>query len=256
MGHSSLTESMKIWIITGLFLAVLIGSYAHARDIEVCFYDAFEPFIVKTEGAVPTEGLSADLVRYLNSIQTKYQFKGTLYPRKRMDQKLIAGAECVVPWVIPSWFVAEIRDKVTWLDPYFPDSLEVLSNIDNPIDYYSPEVLIGKTVGWVAGWQWNGIDPLKESGQLEADTVASPRQNFMKLIRKRIDATLVHGASFVYFSKTILGSRSIYRSPIPHSQFGRQMFVNSQDQELIEDMQQYVQKMPGDPAWQSIVIKW
>jgi hypothetical protein len=34
------------------------------------------------------------------------------------------------------------------------------------------------------------------------------------------------------------------------------MFVNSQDQELIEDMQQYVQKMPGEPAWQSIVIKW
>jgi len=239
-----------------MMCALLFGGSAMARDVEVCFYHAFEPFIIKTEGAVPTEGLSAELVAYLNRIQSKYQFKGTLYPRKRMDQNILAGNECVIPWVIPSWFAPEIRDNVTWLDPYFPDSLEVLSHVDNPIDYYNPEVLTGKTVGWVAGWKWSGIDPLKESGQLKADNVASPRQNFMKLIRKRIDATLVHGASFSYFSKTILRSRNIYRSPIPHSQFSRQMFVSSKDNELIEDMQLYVQQLINDPLWQAIVAKW
>jgi ABC-type amino acid transport substrate-binding protein len=246
---------MKIWTIAAVCLGLLISSAAGARQVEVCFYDAFEPFIVKTEGAVPTEGLSADLVAYLNSVQTEYQFRGTLYPRKRLDQNLLAGSECVVPWVVPSWFVPEIRNSVEWVAPYFTDSLEVISHVDNPVYYSGPEVLIGKKVGWVAGWQWKDIDPLKESGQLATDTVASPRQNFMKLLRKRIDVTLVHGVSFAYFSKTI-GSGSIYRSPIPHSQFSRQIFVSSQDMQLIENLRQIVLKMPNDLVWLAIVSKW
>lgn len=247
---------MRVSIIAVFALGLLISISSHAREVELCFYHSFEPFILKTEDSVPTEGLSADLVSYLNSIQTKYQFKGTLYPRKRMDQNLLKGEECIVPWVIPSWFVPDIRDNVEWLEPYYPDSLEVLSHTDDPINYHDPEVLIGKRVGWVAGWKWKGIDPLKDNGQIEADNVASPRQNFMKLIRKRVDATLVHGASFAYFSKTIRGSRSIYRSPIPHSKFSRQFFVSSKDEALAKDMSQLVQHMLTDPAWQTIVEKW
>ncbi|WP_085904185.1 hypothetical protein [Kiloniella majae] len=111
------------------FFAMLSQKGSHAAEYEIYSYHNVPPFITGKN-----EGLSYDLVRYLNKHgNNKFQFKLNIIPRKRLDTLLEANSDIIVPWVSPEWFGINARSLSFGQNHYYQTAISIFPEKITPL---------------------------------------------------------------------------------------------------------------------------
>ncbi|WP_027859379.1 type 2 periplasmic-binding domain-containing protein [Marinobacterium jannaschii] len=219
-----------------LLLLIAVSSPSVAETIYIYSYHNHPPFVTK-----PGQGLTyklADILRQQSGNQ--FDFKVKILPRPRLNAKIkhwIAGQcekqscaqDWLVPWVNPRWgFIKGPRDNYLWHELYAGSS-SVLSHIDNPVDYQGPDSLQGKTFAGMRGHRYLGIDPLVSEGKIRRLDGNKERDNLMKILMKRVDATILPTSTINYFLRydAVIKAESekLLISDIKHQQFSRYIML-------------------------------
>lgn len=197
-------KKLQLLLITLVFLP-LHAFAGGAETINIYSYHNHPPFVTGKE-----QGWTYQLAKSLNQIAgNKVHFKVQIVPRSRLNHYLkgwIQG-ECpaeqcrqdwIVPWVNPKWgFIKGERNNYSWLE-LFEDSNAILTLKDNPIRYNGPESLKGHTLAGMRGHRYVGIDALVERGEVIRIDGNRERDNILKLLRGRVDATLLPTSTINY----------------------------------------------------------
>ena len=80
--------------------------------------------------------------------------------------------------------------------------------------------------------------------------------NLEKLIRGRIDVTLVPGLAARYLIKEIQIGEKVFISPQPHQIYTRQILVQPQLKNIYRFLSAIVSKLPTNNKWQLIQEKY
>lgn len=194
----------------GLLIILLLGmsqiSVAGTETISVYSYHNHPPFVTG-----PDSGLTFDLVKELNrKAKGKAKFKVKIVPRSRLNHNLkgwINGScpdkgckqNWVVPWVNPKWgFIKGGRDNYLWHE-LFVDSNVIISRRNDDLDYTGPQSLKGRVLAGMRGHRYVGIDDLVQSGDIQRIDGNYERDNIIKLLHSRADATLLPESTINYF---------------------------------------------------------
>lgn len=193
------------------FLAVfcvVLSQFAMAatETVTVYSYHNHPPFVTG-----PDSGYTFDLVRQLNRVADgKVRFKVSIVPRSRLNHYLkgwISGkcpdAGCqqnwMVPWVNPKWgFIKGGRDNYLW-QQLFTDSNVIVSRRGDGFEYAGPESLKGRILAGMRGHRYTGIDDLVKSGDVKRIDGNHERDNIIKLLHDRADATLLPESTINYY---------------------------------------------------------
>jgi polar amino acid transport system substrate-binding protein len=212
-----------------LVSALLYAPLGWAKTVNAITYHTHPPFIY--EG----QGLSYDLVELLNTLAPEtYDFNLKAMSRPALN-KLVAGDSVnLVPWVNPAWFGDELQTKQLWLDmSLMEDGNEVISSVQQSLDYNGPESLDGKVFGGLKGHRYQGIDDrIAELGKTRRVNSNNHLDNFRKLSKGRIDVTLVPRSAALFLIAQEGLSDQIYLSPKPHSRYQRLAFVTGPGNDL------------------------
>lgn len=248
------------WLFTLILL--LWSTYgATEEEVQIYSYHLHPPFI-----NAPQQGLSYDLVDFLNQ-KGAGQFHFTLHqlPRRRLNSVLedwidgscsTKGEGCanlwMVPWVHPAWgFGAKPQDHFQWTE-LLADSSSIISRHDNPVDYQQSDSLVGLRFGGVGGHHYVGIDELVAQGKIHRIDGNHERDNLIKLLSGRIDATLLPTTTLNYYLQhdPLIHAQQaeLYIAPQPHQQFMRYLMVPRQ----ATDLAQFIAALElSVPSWQA-----
>lgn len=179
---------------------------AAPETVTVYSYHNHPPFVTG-----PDSGYTFDLVQQLNrKADGKVRFKVSIVPRSRLNHYLkawISGkcpdAGCkqnwMVPWVNPKWgFVKGGRDNYLWQE-LFTDSNVIVSRSEDAFEYTGPESLKGRVLAGMRGHRYVGIDDLVKTGDINRIDGNYERDNIIKLLRDRADATLLPASTVKYY---------------------------------------------------------
>jgi len=228
-------------------LMLLLGMNSHAETITIYSYHNHPPFVTGK-----STGLTFDLADALQKAPGNYKFEVRLVPRARLNALLknwIEGrcedGSCdknwLVPWVNPKWgFIKGPVDNYIWHE-LFDDSNSIVSHSDNPIDYKSPESLKGHLFAGMRGHRYVGIDDLVSRGEIKRVDGNRERDNLMKLLMKRVDATLLPTSTMQYLlnvDKTIQASAGKFSlASKKHQSYTRYMMVPGSRPDLLKVLQ-------------------
>lgn len=219
-------------IIACLLLLLTSVAASATTTVTVYTYHNHPPFVTGDD-----QGLTYDLVDRFNAIVgDEVQFEVQVIPRSRLNMLLAkwVSGECretrcddnwVVPWVNPKWgFGAEPRINFGWVRQ-LQDANQIVSRSEAPVDYSGPESLTGKVFGGIRGHRYVGIDDLAASGAIKRIDGNNERNNLLKLLMGRIDATLLPKSTVEYYMQqdeviTPQGSE-LYIAGTAHQQYWR-----------------------------------
>ncbi|WP_085907135.1 substrate-binding periplasmic protein [Kiloniella majae] len=234
------------------FFAMLSQKSSHAAEYEIYSYHNVPPFITGKN-----EGLSYDLVRYLNKHgNNKFQFKLNIIPRKRLDTLLEANSDIIVPWVSPEWFGINARSRFLWTEPLLSDGNIYFSRKDNPIDIKEMADLNSLMLGGVLGHRYAAIDKEVDKGNF-ARTNAPLERNLIKmLIGERADIAIMAESSARYLVWEGKLDQEIYFSPYKHSAFLRRLLISGYLPQVHLFLDDMILKMNTDPEWFAIKSRY
>ena len=205
----STPQSRLISIVFLILLCLFAGPASAKEVVPVYTYHEHPPFINRDD-----TGLSHQLIQMLNThIGNNHQFQLQILPRQRLDT-LLAGwtsGRCakannctnkwLVAWVNPAWgFGKDPMRNFSWFR-MFEDANSIISRADQPIDYQSPESLIGLNFGGMRGHHYVGIDNLIQQKKLARIDSNQERDNLIMLLKGRLDVTLLPSSTINYFLK-------------------------------------------------------
>ncbi|MFT5708069.1 MAG: polar amino acid transport system substrate-binding protein, partial [Oceanospirillaceae bacterium] len=198
-------------VLTTIFLCLSNIAFAKAEVITLYSYHNHPPFVT---GA--NSGLTFELARQLNEQAAgRYLFQVSIVPRSRLNYYLkgwIKGEcpshECednwLVPWVNPKWgFIKGLRDNYLWHE-LFSDENVIVSHASNPWVYKSPESLKELVFAGMRGHRYVGIDDLVKTGDIIRIDGNRERDNLLKILEKRVDATVLPSSTMRYLFKNDL----------------------------------------------------
>jgi polar amino acid transport system substrate-binding protein len=234
-----------------LALLMLLPPAASGADITLYAYHLKPPFMVDRDKQV---GLYYDLARFLNERISGHTFKTVYLPRRRLEHDLELGRlQGLVVGVNPAWFKDETRARYLWTPPFLRDEDVVVSLVEHPVDYEGPESLVGKTVGLSMGYYYFGIDELVRAGRIQRDDAVNEESSLDKLVRRRIDATVVTQRTLDYLVRHRPEWKGRFRTARkPHDQFDRMILVPKEYAHLLPDLNAALGPAAHDPAWQKL----
>jgi len=225
-----------------IFTLSLLGLIClNAKDITVYTYHNHAPFIAGKE-----MGLSHILVNYLNKSSDTYNFKLKIVPRSRLNYYLKpwiqkkceqikkCDQDWMLLWVNHKWgFGKDSLSTFSWIK-LFEDSNSIIYSKNKKIDYQNVNSLIGKKIGGIAGHKYVGIDDLVKKGKIIRIDGNNEVSNLQKVIKGRIDATLLPTSSFNYYAKTISQVDMLEKSQIKHQVYMRNIMTTNKNTELTQ----------------------
>lgn len=189
-------------VILGYFSNV---AFATPETITIYSYHNHPPFVTGEN-----KGLTYELADRLNGQATgKFQFQVRIIPRGRLNHYLkdwIAGScpgpscrqDWIVPWVNPKWgFIKGKRDNYLW-HALLSDANVIVSRKKDEWRYLTPESLTGRVLGGMLGHRYVGIDALVQAGEIKRIDGNRERDNLLKVLHKRVDATLLPESTINY----------------------------------------------------------
>lgn len=240
-------------ILLLLFLINFNFLWAQTEKIPIYTYHTHAPFIIAAE-----KGLSYDLAEYLNAYSNGiYFFEVIPMSRARVDKMLKQEETGIIPWVNSAWFNDINKTKYMWTDTVLiEDGNAVISNMKFKLEYDSPESFRGLVFGGIRGHQYVDIDDAVERGIIQRVDLGNHIDNFKKIIKDRIDFTIMPltGAQFIIKSNNM--ENDLYISEELHSSYVRQIIIPDRNQTLKEFMERVSLKMISDPYWQNTLIKY
>lgn len=190
------------------WLIVSSPAYAQPEQIKILSYHNHPPFVTGEQ-----QGLTYQLAEQLNQRAAgQYLFLVKMVPRSRLNHYLkpwIAGdcpaRDCdqdwIVPWVNPKWgFIKGERDNYLWHE-LLKDANVIVSRSDQDWHYLMPESLKGKVLGGMRGHRYVGIDELVSNGEIKRIDGNRERDNLLKVLHRRVDATLLPESTMNYLLK-------------------------------------------------------
>ncbi|MCI2284659.1 hypothetical protein L3081_16275 [Colwellia sp. MSW7] len=128
-------------------------SYAQEKvNVDMYVYHLQPPYALNT--ATKT-GMFFDFADYINSKTERYHFTIVYVPRKRIGSMLKDGKlNGVLLGVNPLWFNDINETKFLWTGSFSEDQDEVVSSVDNSIEYTGADSLSGKVMAGVRGFYY------------------------------------------------------------------------------------------------------
>ena len=217
-------------------------------------YHTHAPFILQEK-----EGLSYDLADYLTKKSSgQYEFVVKSMSRPRVNKMTEEGEAGIVPWVNPVWFKDAMEKKHLWSrGVLMEDANALVSHQDAKIVYDGPESLNGMVFGGVRSHVYAEIDDyIKHTGRIKRVDAENHLDNFRKLVKHRIDATITpkSGAEFIIKAENLQGE--LFLSPKPHSTYKRRVIVIEERTGLLPFIETTIAMMSTDIEWERIMKKY
>ena len=178
---------------------------AKPETVTIYSYHNHPPFVTG-----PDSGLTYELARQLNEQAAgRYLFQVSIVPRNRLNhflkgwiQGVCPSSECkqdwLVPWVNPKWgFIKGSRNNYLW-HKLFSDANVIVSRASDPLVYLSPASLKGLVFAGMRGHHYVGIDDLVKTGEIKRIDGNRERDNLLKILHKRVDATVLPASTMEY----------------------------------------------------------
>lgn len=225
-----------------LFVLLIIFSTLNAKDIEVYTYHNHAPFVTSEN-----EGLSYELIDFLNDNSNgKFNFKLKIIPRSRLNLYLkpwingscIKNKDCktnwMLLWVNHEWgFGKDSLKNFSWIE-LFEDSNSIVSKKDSNFEYLNENSLIGKKLAGISGHKYVGIDDLVKEKKIVRINGNSEKTNLLKVIKNRVDVTLLPTSSFNYYQKIDRNLEVLKVSNIKHQVYMRNIMTTNEVPELLD----------------------
>lgn len=238
-----------------LILVIINASVLLAQTVKIPIYTyhTHAPFIIAAG-----KGLSYDLAEYLNTdSEGIYYFEVIPMSRARVDKMLVQEETGIIPWVNSAWFNDTDKTKYMWTDTVLlEDGNAVVSSKKSQIEYYGPESVRGLTFGGIRGHLYVDIDDEIEKGKIQRVDLGNHIDNFRKIIKGRIDFTIMPltGAQFIIKSNNM--ENDLYISENLHSSYVRQIIIPDRNQTLKDFMERVSLNMTTDLNWQNTLHKY
>lgn len=233
-----------------MLLCFLLSGKAAAREVELWSYHDYPPFVIDADQEFGfSHGFTQLLNRYAGE---RYHFVLRTAPRRRVDHWLGEGREGVVLWVNPSWFDDLAQSRYHWSDALLMDVNEVISLKATPLRYRGPDSVRKLRFGAVLGEMYPSIDDLVAEGALQRDDVADPELNLRKLLRGRIDFTIMPRSELVYMTHDSKHTDRLYVSPVPFQRFTRHLLIQTEDAKLVELFRFFEEHVDVDREWRAL----
>lgn len=239
-----------------LILLILINAsslWAQTIKIPIFTYHTHAPFIIAAE-----EGLSYELAEYLNThSQGLYFFEVIPMSRSRVNKMLEQEETGIIPWVNSAWFNDINKTKYMWTDTVLiEDGNAVISSKKIQWEYNGIKSVLGLTFGGIRGHQYVDIDDEIKKGNLQKVNLGAHIDNFRKIIKGRIDFTIMPLTGAKYIIKSNNMENDLYISEKMHSTYIRQIIIPDKNQTLKDFMERVSLKMATDDNWQNILNKY
>ena len=225
----------KFLLICVLFFSSLFAQ----QNVDVYTYHNHAPFITDKN-----QGLSYDLIDYLNGQSDQFKFNLKVVPRKRLNYYLKpwiskkcgntkkCSTEWMVLWVNHKWgFGKDSLENFNWT-PLFEDSNAIISLNKNKVEYKDASSLIGKTFAGMGGHRYVGIDELVKEGKIERIDGNSEVKNLQKVLAQRVDVTLLPASAFIYYKKQDSSLKDLSASQTPNQVYMRNIMTTVKNPEL------------------------
>ena len=242
-------------IVSALLLSSVKAQTAESEaPIVVYGYHLKPPFIINENQQL---GLYYEFSRYMNRKVKKNWLRTEYIPRRRLEQELAQPQfRGMVIGVNPIWFSDKDNQKYLWSSPILRDRDEILSLIAKPVEYTQPRDLFGKTLGLVHGLYYFGISEEVARGNIRSEEVNSEIHNLEKLLRSRLDVTIISRSTLNFYLKTHQVSNLIHISAKPHDEFDRQLLCSKTLSQAFEQLEPLIANMPADPEWSAILNQY
>ena len=246
---------LTVFIVSLFALPIAIAQTAEPDEPVVVYsYHLKPPFIINEKQKT---GLYYEFSHYINRKLKKTWLRTEYIPRRRLDLDLAQPEfKGMVIGVNPLWFGDKDKQKYLWSSAILRDRDEILSPIARPVEYTQPKDLFGKTLGVVHGLYYFGISEEIARANINREEANSEIQNLEKLLRNRLDVTIISRSTLNYYVKTHPISSRIHISAKPHDEFDRQLLCSKSLSKAFEKLEPLVAKMSTDPEWTAIVNKY
>ncbi|WP_417428630.1 hypothetical protein [Kiloniella sp.] len=252
LNRTSRTSIYFLVLLTCTFVSILSLKVTCAAEYEIYSYHNVPPFITSEN-----EGLSYDLVRYLNKHgDNKFQFKLNIIPRKRLGKLLGANSDLIVPWVSPEWFGINARSRFLWTEPLLSDGNIYFSRKNNPIDIKAIPDLKNLMLGGVLGHRYATIEQEVAKGRLARINAPHKRNLIKMLLGERADIAIMVESSARYLVWEGKLDQYIYISPYKHSAFLRRLPISGYLPQVHLFLDDMILKMNTDPEWIAIKSRY
>jgi polar amino acid transport system substrate-binding protein len=202
-------------------------------------------------------GLYFDFINYLNQKTSKFQLHLTYLPRKRLDsyleKKMLNG---IVVGVNAAWFKDRSEKKYFWSPKMFDDRDEVISNVNKPIEYDSPESLFGMNIGGVLGYYYFGIDEAVELGKINRHDLYSEKALLEMIYHERVSAGIISNSTFNYLVVKHGWQGKFHLSKKPHDLYTRHVLIPRNFEGIHTSIHSITGTMTSDPEWHKILDKY
>ncbi len=220
--------------------------------VEVYNYHKAPPFVIG-----PEQGLSYDLVRYLNRKGAgQYHFVLTHLPKKRLERELELGRQVIVPWASAEAFQGTYAYRYRWTNSLMNDGNVYISARNNPVEISDLSNLNNKLVGGLLGYRYRGVDEGVRRGTVKRTNVPDERALLRLVSHHRVDVGIVSQSSARYLIKEIGLEDQIHLGERKQSIYARQILINGYMPRLKEFLNEVVITMKKDPEWVAIMAKY
>jgi polar amino acid transport system substrate-binding protein len=241
--------------LSALMLAIscLAVGRCQAEAITVYTSANFAPLLVDDK-----RGLYPDLINYLNRRKLNgLSFKLVYIPRKRLQVKLEEGSiDGIVIGMMPQWFDDVAQTKYLWTQPFAGDDFILVSNRSKPVDPDLPATMAGRTIGLTLGYVYPGVDQWIVHNGLRRNDALSEEKNIAKLLLGRVDCIVVSQTVINYYVKVNSLQGKFQFGHVPGQHTERRFLIPHAYRHVHEKLAPVIQKLDGDPAWQSIAEKY
>ncbi|GAA6205041.1 transporter substrate-binding domain-containing protein [Thalassotalea sp. SU-HH00458] len=202
--------------------------------------------------ATKKQGMYYDFTRRLNTISAKYRFEIVTIPRKRIERMLASNTlDGILLGVNPVWFSDKEELKYHWTPRIFSDRDEIVSLIQQSIEFIKPQSLEGKVFGGVRGFYYYGISELIAKQRIIEVNTAHEVDLFSMLLNQRIDVAVISRSTFDHMLKKNPWKNKFHLSKKPHDIYDRRILVPLKYSEVYQHIAPIIEDLQFDKAWQN-----
>jgi polar amino acid transport system substrate-binding protein len=202
-------------------------------------------------------GMFFDFADYINSKTERYHFTIVYVPRKRIGSMLKDGKlNGVLLGVNPLWFNDINETKFLWTGSFSEDQDEVVSSVDNSIEYTGADSLSGKVMAGVRGFYYAGISEKVNQGSIVRYDTVGEDEVLQMILLKRVDVGVVSRFTLNYLAKTKGWQNKFYISKQPHDKYQRRILVPHAQKAVYDEILPIVNGISDDPSWKEILRKY
>lgn len=245
----------KIIAIALIFVITASNSFSQKMDKETFVlysYHYHVPFLIDLE---KRKGLTFELIDFLNSLDTQYNFEVVFKPRSRLETKGKIVNKPIL-WTSPVWFKDKQETKYKWTKALLHDKDVFVSKMK--FEYKSLESLTNLKVIMPRGFYFYGVTEMAKNKKISPIYVENERQSLKMIIQGRGDVAIIgHSMLTNLFDHDLKESRNILRiSKHPHDEFDRRILFPKKFKKQFKSINDQLKKPKIIKKWKSIIKKY